>query len=676
MSLGILRPKITIKAVRRVIFVRQNLPMEENFSQNTHYLKGLNPNQLKAVLKTEGPLLIMAGAGAGKTKTVTQRILHLIKQGVNPESILAITFTNKAAREMRERVAKLLKEEEKSYSKDNVMPFLSTFHSLGVYIIRQESASLGLPRFFSIFDKEDAKKAIKDSMEKLGMDPKHVNPGSVLRYISKEKGMGNSLDEFMPSEGKNYFEDKIAEVWPLYEKTLKEENALDFDDLLLKTMQLLKNPEIRKKYQNKWKYIHIDEYQDTNKVQYEIAKYLAGDAKNIAVVGDVDQSIYSWRGADFKNIMRFEKDYPEAESVLLEENYRSTKNILAVANAIIVKNTMRKDKNLFTKNEDGELISLYVGLDEKDEAYYIASKAKEMIGNGQKPDEIAVLYRANFQSRSLEEAFIKLGVHYNLIGTKFFERKEIKDALSYIRASLNPQSISDIKRIINTPARGIGKVTVLKILEGKEEELTGAVREKIKSFRNLLQDIKVKAENEKPSEVVKFVIARTGMEEMFRKGREEDLERLENLRELVTFATSFDYESDEAMMKFLEHASLFSDQDEMTEEKTGVKLMTVHAAKGLEFDTVFVTGLEDKLFPHQRIDDDEQSLEDEEEERRLFYVALTRARKKIFLTYASIRTVYGSREVRMPSEFILNIDDSMIKKETSYLHSLPNISWN
>ncbi len=652
-----------------------NLPMEENFSEKNLYLKGLNPSQLKAVLATEGPLLIMAGAGAGKTKTVTQRILHLIKKGVNPENILAITFTNKAAKEMRERVTKLLKEEEKNYSKDLVLPFLSTFHSLGVYVIRQESASLGLPRFFSIFDKEDAKKAIKDAMERLGMDPKHVNPGSVLSAISKEKGMGNSLDEFMASEGKNYFEDKVSEVWPMYEKTLKEENALDFDDLLLKTMQLLKNPEIRKKYQNKWKYIHIDEYQDTNRVQYEIAKYLAGDTKNIAVVGDVDQSIYSWRGADFKNIMRFEKDYPDAESVLLEENYRSTKNILAVANAIIAKNTMRKEKNLFTKNEDGELISLYVGLDERDEAYYIASKAKEMIENGHKADEIAVLYRANFQSRSLEEAFIKLGVSYNLIGTKFFERKEIKDALSYIRASLNPQSISDIKRIINTPARGIGKVTVLKILEGKEMELTGAIQEKIKSFRNLLADIKEKTETEKPSEVVKFVIARTGMEEMFKKGKEEDLERLENLRELVTFATSFDYESDEAMLKFLEHASLFSDQDEMTEEKIGVKLMTVHAAKGLEFDTVFITGLEDKLFPHQRINDDESSLEDEEEERRLFYVALTRARKKLFLTYASVRTVYGSREVRMPSEFILDIDDEMLKRETSFFHNLPRIDF-
>ena len=652
------------------------LDMEENINQKPQYLKGLNPNQLKAVLTTEGPLLIMAGAGAGKTKTVTQRILHLIKSGVNPENILAITFTNKAAKEMRERVEKLLKEEEKAYSSDKVMPFLSTFHSLGVYIIRQESTRLGLPRFFSIFDKDDSKKAIKEAMEKLGIDPKHVNPGSVMSAISREKGQGNSFGEFMASDGKNYFEDKVAEIWPEYEKTLKEENALDFDDLLLKTMILLKDPEVRKKYQNKWKYIHIDEYQDTNRVQYEIAKYLAGESKNIAVVGDVDQSIYSWRGADFKNIMRFEKDYPEAESVLLEENYRSTKNILAVANAIIVKNTMRKDKNLFTKNEDGELISLYSGLDEKDEASYIASRAKELIENGHKADEIAVLYRANFQSRSLEEAFIKMGVHYNLIGTKFFERKEIKDALSYIKASLNPQSLSDLKRIINTPARGIGKVTVLKILEGKEEELTGATKEKIQSFRNLLADIKVKAETEKPSEVVKFVISRTGMEEMFKKGKEEDLERLENLRELVTFASSFDYDSDEAMLKFLEHASLFSDQDEMTEEKTGVKLMTVHAAKGLEFDTVFVTGLEDKLFPHQRLDEDESSLEDEEEERRLFYVALTRARKKIFLTYASVRTVYGSREIRMPSEFILDIDDSMIKKETSFFHNLPNISWN
>ncbi len=640
------------------------------------HLKGLNLNQLKAANHLKGPLLILAGAGAGKTKTITTRIINLIKSGVSPKEILAITFTNKAAGEMRGRILKMMELEEKLYAEAGILPFVSTFHSLGVYIIREESFLLDLPRFFNIFDKEDSKKTIKEAMERASVDPKEINPGKAMSIISREKGNGVEFEEFEASGEKNFIEERVSEIWQQYEKILKEEKALDFDDLLLKTLNLLKRESVRKKYQERWRYIHIDEYQDTNRVQYEIAKLLAEQSKNIAVVGDIDQSIYSWRGADFKNIMRFEKDYPEGEVILLEENYRSTKNILAAANAIIAKNTMRKEKNLFTKNADGQLISTYVALDEKDEAFFIASRAKELIAEGQNADEIAVLYRANFQSRGLEEAFLKFGVHYNLLGTKFFERKEIKDALSYIKAALNPGSQSDLKRIINTPARGIGKVSLLKVLSGQENELSGATAEKFQSFKRLLSEIKSKIENEKISDVVKFVIQRSGLEEMFKKGKEEDLERLENLRELVTYASAFDYyPHEDGVLKFLEHAALFSDQDEIKDDRKGVKLMTVHAAKGLEFDVVFITGLEEDLFPHKRLDEDERSLEEGEEERRLFYVALTRARRKIFLTYASVRTVFGSREVRMPSEFVLDIDDDLLKRETGFLHNLPDINF-
>ncbi len=632
-----------------------------------NYLDTLNDQQRSGVLKTEGPVLILAGAGAGKTKTITFRILHLIRQGVVPSNILAITFTNKAAKEMRERVMKLISEDKTLNApiSFNERPFVSTFHSLGVHIIKENAQKLGLTRHFTIFDRGDSKRAVKNALIELGLDPKQYEPGTILSIISREKGNSVNLAAFYETIGGEYMREVIYKVWLKYEAALKKEKALDFDDLLLKAAELLEKEEtVRTHYQNIWKYVHIDEYQDTNKVQYKIAKLIAGEKKNICVVGDVDQNIYSWRGADIKNILSFEKDYPGAQMVTLEENYRSTQTILEVANHIIKKNKNRFEKNLFTRQGAGEQISLYQAFDENDEARFIADKTNELIDKGVDPRQIAVLYRANFQSRALEEGMLTKGVAYQVLGVKFFERKEVKDVLSYIRAALNRESLTDIERVINVPARGIGKVTIAKIFSGFLDKLSGAHLEKWKSFNTILDDIVEKNNSEKASDLVKYVIKRTGLEQMFiESGLDEDLERLENVKELATLATKYDFMfPGEGIAKLLEDASLATDQDEMEEDAPAVRLMTIHASKGLEFEYVFITGLEQDLFPHKAMDS-KKGKRDDEEERRLFYVALTRAKKKLFLSHASIRTIFGSRQMTVPSEFVFDIPEKYLDEE-------------
>ncbi|MDE1875076.1 MAG: UvrD-helicase domain-containing protein [Patescibacteria group bacterium] len=632
---------------------------------NPSYLTNLNEKQREAVLKTDGPVLILAGAGAGKTKAITHRILHLITSGIKPENILAITFTNKAAKEMRERVFKLIEESDLNLPVSfTERPFVSTFHSLGVHIIKENAQKLGLTRHFTIFDRSDSRRTIKEAIIELGLDPKQYEPGMILSIISREKGKGVDIHRFFESVGNDYMREIVHNAWQRYEATLRKEKALDFDDLLLKTVELLeKNPDIRAHYEKVWRYIHIDEYQDTNKVQYKIAKLIAGDKKNICVVGDVDQNIYSWRGADIKNILSFECDYPGAAMIVLEENYRSTQTILEVANHIIKKNKNRFEKNLFTKKGAGEAITLYEAFDENDEARFVAEKAADLIGKGVDPREIAVLYRANFQSRALEEAMLSRGVEYQVLGVKFFERKEVRDALSYIRAALNRDSLSDIQRVINVPARGIGKVTIAKIFSGMLDRLTPAVLKKWSEFNEILDDIAKKAQAEKASDLVKFVIKRTGLEDMLKNGTDEDLERLENMRELATLATKYDFMMPgEGAAKLLEDSALATDQDEMEEDKPAVRLMTIHASKGLEFEYVFITGLEQDLFPHRAMES-KRDKRDDEEERRLFYVALTRAKKKLFLTQASLRTIYGARQVTVPSEFIFDVPDKFIERE-------------
>jgi len=627
-----------------------------------NYLDSLNSEQKKAVLATEGPVLIVAGAGAGKTKTITHRILHLIKTSVQPNNILAITFTNKAAKEMRERVTKLM-HEDPAFKNMYVTPFISTFHSLGVRIIKENAELLKLPRHFTIFDQSDSKKVVKDAVNSLGLDPKE-HTDKIRHIISAEKGRGVSFSEYLEKGSYDYTSELVKKVWQKYEETLKREHALDFDDLLLKTLKLLqKNEDVLKNYQNKFLYIHIDEYQDTNKVQNTIVELLAGKHKNICVVGDTDQNIYSWRGAEIKNMLHFEKVYPNVQTFFLEQNYRSTKNILSAANEIIEKNNFRIPKKLFTENPDGEKIGLFSARSEVDEAHFIAIKSKELIENGIKPDHIAVLYRANFQSRVLEEAFLAYGVSYQMLGTKFFERKEIKDVMSFIKASLNENGISDIARIINIPPRGIGKTTLQKILDGQEESLPDKTREKITNFRGMLSEFKKVLLNEKPSESLKYIIKKSGMEDMYNTGLEEDTDRLENIMELVTLAKKYDdFDNEDGLEQFMTDTALTSDQDSLDGVKTGVKLMTVHSSKGLEFEYVFICGLESDLFPHKKMGE-RKNAEDNEEERRLFYVAVTRAGKKLFLTWAQTRTIFGSMEVNSPSEFLDDIREIFTEKE-------------
>ena len=627
----------------------------------------LNPQQKRAVTAMSGPVLVLAGAGAGKTKTIAERIRHLVVSGVAPSKILAITFTNKAAHEMRERVGEALLGDRSLNNPISLdeRPFVSTFHSLGVHILREQATNIGIKKYFSIYDRDDSKKAVKNALETLGFDPKTHEPGKILAIISREKGAGRNLGEFGVEDGGSLAK-VVAEVWPEYEKTLKEEGALDFDDLLLKTRNLLRgNPEIKNYYQNVWSHIHIDEYQDTNRVQYEISRLLAEKHRNICVVGDADQNIYSWRGADIKNILDFEKDYPGATVVVLEENYRSTKNILEAAKATIEKNKIRREKNLFTGNEAGEKIGLFMAFDETSEASFVATKSKDLIQEGVPAGEIAVLFRANFQSRALEEAFMSLSLPYELVGTRFFERKEIKDLVSYLRLALNPESLSDFKRVANVPTRGLGKTSVLKIAMGKEDSLQSSAKKKLANLRALLKNIEKVAKEKKPSETISFIIKATGLENEWKEGGDEGLARLENAYELVNFATRYDKNLPETgVLEFLSEIALQSDQDTMKDEGGAVRLMTVHASKGLEFNIVFIVGLEEGLFPHRKVNDDEVGSEEAEEERRLFYVALTRARKKVFLSYAETRNIFGSRQVGLPSEFLSDIPNKLIEGES------------
>lgn len=632
-------------------------------TDSPRYVEGLNQPQKEAVLHTEGPLMVLAGAGSGKTRVITHRIVHLIHEGVAPGNILAVTFTNKAATEMRERVRDLIKKHFPSERASiDGLPTVTTFHSLGVRILREFHEAAGLRRHFTIYDRSDSQKAVKQAIEQANYNPKEFEPRKMLGIISRAKGDAITRLEFTDAAN-SYLEQVAAEVWDKYETILQKEQAADFDDLLAKTLRLLENnPTVRETLQQRYKYLHIDEYQDTNKVQFRIAELLAGEVKNICVVGDIDQNIYSWRGADIKNVLQFERHFPGAETILLEENYRSTKTIIAASNDIIKKNQNRVEKNVFTNNHDGEKITLYAGMTGYDEAEYVALTAKSLIADGADPAAIAVLYRTNFQSRALEEAFLNFEVPYQMLGTKFFERKEVKDVLSYLRLALNPGSNADLTRIINEPARGIGKVTMLKVVEGNRADLKPAAQAKVKVFDDIMMDIANAAKENTLSETIKFIMKRSGIEDFYKdEGTEEAMERIENLRELVTLASRFnDLEPLDAVEQLLETAALQSDQDEIKakEEQNAVRLMTVHAAKGLEFSYVFITGLEEGLFPHERLDDGKT---DNEEERRLFYVALTRAEKKVFLTYAHMRTIFGSQRVNIPSQFLNDISTEHVE---------------
>ncbi len=641
----------------------------------------LNPEQKRAVEAIDGPVLIIAGAGAGKTKVLTHRILNIVKMGVAPRDILAITFTNKAATEMRERVGHLLGSDMSINRPIQSIerPFVSTFHALGVFIIRENSQILGLPKHFNIYDRGDAKRAMKDAMMQCSLDPKTHDPFSLLNSISRAKGEGMDRNKYAES-ARDHKEELVARVWEAYERIARADKSLDFDDLLLLAYKILsENPDILKKYSDRWKYMHIDEYQDTNHIQYKTARLLAQAHRNICVVGDIDQNIYSWRGATIENIMNFEKDYPEATVITLEKNYRSTKTILAAANSVIEKNKQRRKKNLYTDNDHGEKISMNVLYTELDEARYVTDTACELINSGVSPQNIAVLYRANFQSRVLEDACIKKNIPYKLAGTKFFERKEIKDVLAYIRAAIQGRESpiwGDVARIINVPARGIGKVSLLKIMTGKEKELSGSVRGKLESFWNILDSINKQSKTAKPSELVKFVIQVSGIERSYspqheyvfdedvngNSSKENDEERLLNVRELVSMAAQYDNViGEDGIQAFLTNVALYSDQDNIKETDDAIRLMTVHSAKGLEFDYVFIVGMEEDLFPFKHMGEEDISSRESEEERRLFYVALTRAKKKLYLSHVILRTIFGAQRIAEPSEFLADIDINLIE---------------
>ncbi len=625
------------------------------YSAPVNHLEGLNDAQKEAVLSAEGPLLIIAGAGAGKTKTITHRIAHLVASGVPGRHILAVTFTNKAAGEMRERALALLTPESRE---QGGAPLVCTFHALGVRVLREFASVAGLPRGFSIWDRDDSARSVKRALEALGADS--YTPRQVLSRISREKGKGLSPREFA-SAAETPFERIVGMAWERYEKSLAEEGALDFDDLLVRTLALLKeSADVRNHLQDRWRYITIDEYQDTNAIQYEIAALLAGERKNMCAVGDGDQNIYSWRGADMTHLLAFEMAFPGTKVVLLEQNYRSTETILSAANAVIEKNTKRHKKRLFSDRGMGEPIRFYQALDESDEARYIARTIRGLLGSGTKASEIAVLYRENFQSRAVEEALIRSGIPYRIAGTRFFERKEVKDTLSYLRAAGNPKSGNDISRIASVPPRGIGKQTLEKMLKGLDAELAPAARAKVATFRSLLLNIG-RALSERPaSEAVRYAVSASGIEALLLKDKDEGEERLENVRELIALASQYDsLTPPEGIERLLEEAALMADQDSLAEKAEAVSLMTVHASKGLEFDAVFVTGLEQGLFPSGKGDGDR----DPEEERRLFYVALTRARSDLFLTSATTRARYGSRDYSLPSEFLDDIDGRLIEHE-------------
>ncbi len=610
-------------------------------------LASLNSAQREAVLATEGPLLILAGAGAGKTRVITERIKQIVRRGVAPEEILAITFTNKAAGEMRERIPP--------------GPFISTFHSLGLFLIKENYKLLGLKRRPVLYDRSDSLREMKRALKETGAEDFEAR--SILAAASRQKGEGITAEEFATSAA-SVWERAVAAAWRYYEAALKRDGALDFDDLLLRAVELLEqHPQVREACLRRWRYIHIDEYQDTNLIQARLADLLVGKERNIAAVGDIDQTIYTWRGAQIVNLLKFEERYPGTKIILLEQNYRSTKAILAAANEIIAKNVYRREKNLYTENRDGEPLSLYIAFDETDEAGFIARKIQELCRGPSsvrtedgplQPRDFAVLYRANFQSRAIEEQLLAAGIPYQVVGTRFFERREVKDALAWVRAAQGGVP-ADVARAAGAPPRGIGKVTLLKILEGK------AAGTKADAFLAQLQKIKEASQKLAPSELIKYVIRESGQEAAYKKDKLEGPERLLNLRELVSLATRYDGQPvPSGVEAFLESAVLASDQDELKEGKNTVRLMTVHASKGLEFPVVFITGLEEGLFPYDKQDDEEV---DKEEERRLMYVAITRAQEKVYLTYASYRTVFGSKNPTLPSQFLSDVPGELLQNE-------------
>src|ERR671932_89949 len=629
-------------------------------------LESLNPTQLDAVKHTEGPLLILAGAGSGKTRVLTHRVAYLIGQGLAaPEEVLAITFTNKAASEMKDRVALLV-------GPDSRKMWVSTFHSFCARILRAHAEKLGYKREFTIYDGADQVRLVRRSIVELGKDPKRFNPRSFAAQISAAKTVLMSPEDYLRST-EGYIAENVAEVYDLYQKRLYENNAMDFDDLIMQTVALLEIfLEVRERYQRRFKYVHVDEYQDTNHAQYRLVNPLAAAHRNLCVVGDDDQAVYSWRGADIRNILDFERDYPEAKVVKLEQNYRSTQTILNAANAVVANNASRKAKELWTAGEEGERIRVFAASDDYAEARFVVSEIQRLADAGASLRDVAVFYRTNAQSRTLEDVLVREGVPYQIVGgVRFYERAEIKDAMAYLLVISNKDDSVSLERIINVPKRGIGATSVGKLREyaslnsislydalseAKEAGLKGAACKACSLVRNLFEGWRVASREVSPAELIDAVLEESGYRrELEAEGTVEAESRLENIQELINAAAEYERVEPEATLEgFLQEQALYSEADNLTSEGA-VTLMTLHNAKGLEFGHVFVVGMEEGTFPHARALD-EQNLE---EERRLCYVGITRAMETLTLTYARVRSTYGEREYQMPSRFLSEIPERL-----------------
>lgn len=619
-------------------------------------LKNLNKEQIEAVKTIDGPVLVMAGAGSGKTKVLTTRIAYLIEEGIPSYNILAITFTNKAAAEMRDRVSNLI---------GDVSSFIGTFHSLGVRIIRENHDILGLPNNFTIIDSDDTNTIIKKLLKEMNLDSKQYSPSYVrnrISFIKNQMLTDGELDRLFNTP----MDKVVVEVYHRYNNKLKTSASVDFDDLLLLPVNLFKeHKDILEYYQDKYRYILIDEYQDTNPVQYKLSVMLSNKYKNIFVVGDMNQSIYAFRQADFRNISNFERDFKGAKVIKLEHNYRSTNNILSAANEVIKHNTERKDLKLFSDNGDGVKIKYMRAYDEKHEIALVIDEIKHLLSEGYKNEDIAILYRTNAQSRAIEDVFLAKGIPYKVFGSYYFyNRKEIKDLISYLRLIYNPHDEISLRRVINTPKRGIGESAIAAIEErAKQQNISmfdALETRKELEFKEIIEDLIKRSESLSLTELIDEVLERSGMKKELESSKAlEDEIRLENLMEVKSITASFEERTGSANLgDFLEEVSLIADISNHTEDGDVVTLMTLHSAKGLEFPVVFLVGMEEGLFPHN------MSLMENnlEEERRLCYVGITRAKERLYLTNAKRRMLYGKENMNIPSRFISEIDEKLIEK--------------
>ena len=644
-------------------------------------LEQLNPQQRLAAQTLEGPVLILAGAGSGKTRALTYRIANLIDRGVKPWHILAITFTNKAAKEMRERVSALVGE-------DGEDVWVSTFHSMCARILRRDIEKLGYTRSFTIYDDDDQSSVIKETLKKLNIDDKTLPPKEIRSRISDAKNRLLDPDEWFAQSEKDFRAQMFHDVYSEYERRLRSSNALDFDDLLIRTLELFADhPPVLASYRERFRYVHVDEYQDTNFAQYSLIKLITSESRNLCVVGDDDQSIYGWRGADVRNILDFEKDYPDATVIKLEQNYRSTANILDAANQVIAHNAGRMEKVLWTESEAGELIHLFNAGDEREEAAWICDRIQQLkLSSRAEYGDTAVLYRSNSQSRVIEEMLVRAGIPYRVYGgLRFYDRKEVKDIVAYLRCIVNPSDDVSLRRIINNPKRSIGDSTVAELVQhaaSKEmplysalmdipETLSARPKKCVHDFGELMNELVLSLEDMDVSEFVQFVIDRTGLKAQYEKDQsEEGQSRVENINEFLGAVAEYEKSAENPTLSdYLENVALISDLDNHSENTKAVTLMTIHSAKGLEFPVVFLTGLEEGVFPGSRSLGDDKKLE---EERRLCYVAITRAQKLLHISYATQRMLYNQVNYNAPSRFLREIprrlvDDQQIsKRETSF----------